>query len=233
MKFHRANQVIDKKKLNAQLSMLSASQRIAWAADYFKDGLFALTSAGVDSALMLEHLSKDSHDISVIHINTGFLHKETLAFRESLQNKYGFRLLEFGPSQEQINELKKTKLWETDLQKYSKITKLDPLSKAIKELEVSALLTAVRSDQTKNRAKLNYLDVGNSGEIRVHPFLDWTKSQVEAYFDENNLPRHPLYDKGFESVADEITTTEGRDRSGRAAIECGLHVQNGRLVRQN
>ncbi len=211
---------------------MTAQGRIKWAARAFGKHLFAMTSAGVDSALMIDSLDKSGLRIPVLHINTGFLPKETLSFRDKLQHEYGFQLYEYGPSKAQVADVKELKLWDGDLELYSKITKLEPLTRAIKELEVKALLTGVRSDQTANRAKLSYIGLGNDGEIRINPFLDWSKAKVSRYIEANKLPRNNLYKKGFESVGDRHNTRPGKGRSGREVMECGLHVINGVALRR-
>lgn len=217
--------------INKQLSLLSAAERIEWALTHFDSGLYALTSAGIDSALMLDHVAQMSRPVPVIHINTGFLPEQTLDFRDELEKRYGFRLYEFGPTEEQIADVTMLRLWDGDLATYSKITKLDPMSKAISELKVTALLTAVRADQTDNRATLRYIGEGNDGELRIHPFIDWPKAQVNDYIEKNNLPRNPLHKKGFESVGDRHVTRPGHDRHGRTVMECGIHVVGGKVVK--
>jgi phosphoadenosine phosphosulfate reductase len=224
---------MDLKAANRYLRSLSATERIAWAGRTFNSSLYALTSAGVDSALLLDHIAKSQQSVPVIHINTGFLPKETVAFRDSLQQRYGFQLYEFGPDKKHIKDITAQKLWEADLSAYSKVTKLEPMSRAINKLGVRALLTGVRGDQTPNRATLGYIGQGNDGELRINPFIDWSQAQVAAYISSNNLPRNPLYDQGFESVGDWHTTRPGKNRNGRTVMECGLHMVNGRLVRQN
>jgi phosphoadenosine phosphosulfate reductase len=222
---------LDLEATNRYLGKLSAAERIEWALKTFESGLFALTSAGIDSALMLDHLSHASQQVPVIHINTGFLPEETLSFRDELEKRYGFQLYEFGPSEAQIADVNLLRLWEGDLPMYSKITKLDPMSKAIDELKVSALLTAVRGDQTANRATLRFIGEGNDGELRIHPFIDWSKAQVNEYIADNNLPRNPLYKQGFESVGDQHVTVAGTDRQGRTVMECGIHVVGGKVIK--
>jgi phosphoadenosine phosphosulfate reductase len=217
---------------NKLLAKLSPTERIAWAVDTFGDGLFAMTSAGVDSAVILEQIAAARVSIPAIHINTGFLYPETLQFRDELQERYGFQLHEFGPTPEQIADIELLRLWDGDMDIYSKMTKLDPLSSAIKQLNVKALISGVRADQTDNRAGLDFLGRGSDGEIRVRPLIDWDKIRVEQYIQTHNLPRNSLYKKGYESVGDRHLTTPGSDRQGREVMECGIHVVNGKVIRR-
>jgi phosphoadenosine phosphosulfate reductase len=218
-------------RANATLKNLSPIERIIWSYNLFGDDLYALTSAGVDSALLLEDIYKSKNKITVLNINTGFLPSETLKFRDKLQKNYGFKLIDFGPTKKEISDINNLKLWDQNLELYSHITKLDPLTRAIKELNIKALLTGIRSGQTENRSKLNVVGLGNDGELRIRPFIDWTEERVDEYFKLNKLPRNSLYKKGFGSVGDIHTTKVGSKREGRKVMECGLHIENGKLVK--
>jgi phosphoadenosine phosphosulfate reductase len=223
---------LDLEATNAHLQPLSATERIQWAVQTFNSGLYAMTSAGVDAALLPDHIAQAEQSVPFIHINTGFLPDETVAFRDDLSERYGFQVHEFGPSGEQIEEIAAQQLWEVDMARYGRVTKLEPLSRAINRLGVVALLSGVRGDQTENRATLDYVGTGNDGELRVHPFIDWSTSQVTEYITRNGLPRNPLYYQGFESVGDWHATVPGKDRSGRTVVECGLHTVGGTLIQQ-
>ena len=211
--------------VNDVLKPKNATQRISWAVDSFGDKLFCLSSAGIDSALILDLIAKSGHSIPIIHINTGFLDDKTLVFRDMLIRQYGLKLYEFGPTTKQIDEIKKQRLWDHDLAEYLRITKLDPLSEAIKELGASALISGVRADQTANRGTLKIIGEGNDGELRVHPVLDWSRYKVNAYIKSEGLLRHPLYAVGFNSLGDKQMTIPAASRTGRAVMECGIHVK--------
>lgn len=226
----RVIESLDLESSNELLAGLHPSERIKWGYQNFGNQLFALTSAGIDSTLMINFISNTGRTIDAIFINTSFLHPETLIFRDALVDRYNVKIHEFGPSKSEVKLISELKLWDGDPKEYSKITKLQPLQKAIKQLNISALLTGVRSDQTDNRANLNFIGFGNDNEIRINPFLDWSSEKVKQYFEENNLIRHPLYFEGYESVGDIHSTVAGKDRNGRNVMECGLHVENGEVV---
>ena len=214
---------------NAEYS--DALQRIELAFQTYGNGLFTLTSAGVDSALLIDLVSRSGHSIDLLHINTGFLTPETIPFRDSLVEKYGLRLHEFGPSEEEVRTMSEMQLWQTDPEEYSRVTKLEPLTRAIQTLGVTALLSGIRRDQTSNRAEIGVIDTGNDGETRIHPVIDWDQAAIDDYFSVNGLPRHPLYEQGYGSVGDAHTTFKGKNREGRVIDECGIHVVGGVVIR--
>jgi phosphoadenosine phosphosulfate reductase len=216
--------------INKKMSSMDSLQRINEACKLFGNKIYALSSAGIDSALMIDFLSKSDKKIDVIHINSGFLPEETIQFKKQLEKLYKSKFIEYSPSKETINDINAMRLWDGDYAHYSKLTKLDPLENAIKEKGISALLSGVRSDQTKNRSTLNFIDKDSDGVYRVNPFLDWTSDKVNQYIKKNNLPRNPLYYEGFESVGDVHLTEPGANRSGRKIMECGINVLSGNPI---
>ena len=68
--------------------------------------------------------------------------------------------------------------------------------------------------------------------MKINPLLNWTKADVKRYAEENNLPSHPLLEKGYRSVgcapctvAIGINDDERAGRwQGRGKTECGLHT---------
>ena len=69
------------------------------------------------------------------------------------------------------------------------------------------------------------------GRLKVNPLGDWTKQDLETYFAEHHLPRHPLEAQGYLSVGCQPCTSivaPGEDpRAGRwrgwDKTECGIH----------
>jgi len=71
------------------------------------------------------------------------------------------------------------------------------------------------------------------GRVKFNPLANWTKADLDAYMDENDLPAHPLVGAGFPSIGCWPCThpvEEGAEdvRAGRWAgsqkTECGIHV---------
>jgi phosphoadenosine phosphosulfate reductase len=67
--------------------------------------------------------------------------------------------------------------------------------------------------------------------LKINPLIDWDASQIEGYFIQHDLPRHPLIAQGYPSIGCSPCTTQvapGEDpRSGRwkgwDKTECGIH----------
>jgi phosphoadenosine phosphosulfate reductase len=220
----------DIERLNNRLKGLSPEEIIRWAQRRFGGSLYAASSFGADSALLLGAIDSIGTSTPVLTIDTGFWFPETHEFMEKLAREYSLDIRIFKPADEDISRIDKTFLWTEDIETYHKITKLEPMSRAVEQLDIRALLSGARGYQTANRSKMRHLEVGNDGEIRVYPFINWTPVEVERRFKRKRLPRHPLYELGYESIGDWTVTRPGTGRKGRnlgIKSECGLHMLHG------
>lgn len=214
-------------KIAETVNMERAEQTIHWAYEEYGEGLYALSSFGVDSAVMLRLIERAAVAVPILSIDTGFQFTETNQFKKELANRFGFQLHTYGPSEETIDEITMQRLWKANKNAYHELTKLEPLDRAIRELGATALLSGVRADQTNTRAGLESVGLGSSGEARIHPILGWSDGQVDRFIENENLPRHPLYYRGYGSIGDWTTTRPGVGREGRDLgihNECGLHL---------
>jgi phosphoadenosine phosphosulfate reductase len=73
----------------------------------------------------------------------------------------------------------------------------------------------------------------SGGRYKVNPLASWTPEDVKLFFNQRELPPHPLVEQGYPSVGCWPCTQPAEDpndiRSGRWAgqekTECGLHVE--------
>lgn len=223
---------------NEEVFDLNAPDILLWASKNFKDGLYCLSSFGVDSAVTFDLLKHADISVPVLYIDTGFLFPETHNYREELIGRFGLEVVVAArPPQKTLREIGRLSLWENDIEEYNRLTKLEPLNNVIKQLGIRALISGVRKDQTPNRAALRVVDNGIHGEIRVHPILHWSQQRIDEYVEDNGLPRHPLHTRGYASVGDWTTTRPGRTRQeSRSKLgehtECGLHLDHNGEVRR-
>src|SRR3546814_2997525 len=61
--------------------------------------------------------------------------------------------------------------------------------------------------QPQTRQNLPRFEV-EDGRIKLNPLGDWTKTDLEAYFEEHKLPRHPLEAEGSLSIGCEPCTSK-------------------------
>jgi len=114
---------------------------------------------------------------------------------------------------------------------YDRIRKVEPMQRALKELNARAWLAGLRRDQTQHRQHLQRVNLQN-GLYKVLPILKWTAKDVYYYLKEYDLPYHPYFDLGYVTVGDwhssrPMTTSDTHERDTRfhgLKQECGLHL---------
>ena len=220
--------------MNANLADAPAVEVVRWASDAFGDGLILTSSFGAQSAVMLHLVTRVVPDVPVVLIDTGYLFPETYRFVRSLKDRLGLNLKVYTPQVTSAwMESMHGKLWEqggVGLDRYHRIVKVEPMQRALDELAATAWLAGLRSEQTDHRATLRKVEI-DDGRYKVHPILDWTNRDIHMYLKEHELPYHPLFHKGYQSIGDTHSTRpitgKMAPRDGRfngVKQECGLHL---------
>ena len=219
------------------LEKLSSKAQLQWGFEQFDERFVLTTSFGIQSAVLL-HMTvglKSNQKPKVIWIDTGYLPKETYNYAEELTKLFELNLLVAqSPMSPARMEALYGRLWETgvqkDLEKYHQIRKVDPLEKAFSDLNVHCWASGVRKGQTKNRQSMSNIDFIRE-RLTLRPLLNWTTKDIFYYMEENKLPQHPLFAKGYSTVGDwhssnaENTNAKGRStRFGGLSEECGIHL---------
>jgi len=235
LKLVRPGEGLDLDAVNASLEGASAEDVIRWASQSFGERLVMTSSFGAHSALMLHLVSRVVPEIPVIFLDTGYLFPETYQFAEQLRTRFGLRLEVFSP---RMTAARQEALYgrlfdgdEEELRRYQELNKIEPMQRALRELDAGAWIAGLRGQQTEFRSGLRKVEV-QDGVYKVHPILEWSKDDVAAYFETHDLPFHPLYPWGYRSIGDMHSTVpvdpnSDDDRSGRLLgekRECGIHL---------
>jgi phosphoadenosine phosphosulfate reductase len=174
-------------------------------------------------------------DIPVIWVDTGYLPPETYRYAEDLRERFDLNLhIAQSSSSAARMEALHGRLWESgvveDMELYLKMRKVEPLEEAMHRLQVSCWASGVRRAQTDTRRTMTALDPIR-GRLSLRPLLEWTSRDVFYYMKENDLPQHPLFEKGYSTVGDwHSSGPDGMEATGRdtrfAGLkqECGIHV---------
>lgn len=217
----------------ANLLSKDSLERIAWAWSNFPDRTAVTTSFGAQSAAFLHLVSQVSRKIPVIFIDTGYHFPETLSFSKELTQRLGLNLKTYRPnlSPEQI-ESRHGKLWQegpTGLEKFHEIIRVEPLRRALAELNPQIWLAGLRRSGSEHRQKLEILSRQDS-RWKLLPILEWSDREVGSYLQTHSLPFHPLWEKGYVSIGDRVTTKRLDEVSDPSQLrhfgwkrECGLH----------
>lgn len=189
-----------------------------------------VSSFGTESAVLLDLVAKADRNIPVIFVDTMKMFAETLAYRESLIARFGFtdsRTVQ--PDLAVLAKRDETGLrWSYDPDGCCDIRKVEPLKRAKDGLD--AWISGRKAFQSTTRQKLPRFEI-EDGRLKINPLGDWTKDDLDSWFEANDLPRHPLEAQGYLSVGCEPCTSKvlpGEDpRAGRwrgwDKVECGIH----------
>ncbi|WP_435248384.1 phosphoadenylyl-sulfate reductase [Vibrio sp. nBUS_14] len=233
----KTEQILRLSQINAELEQLTALKRVKWALEHLEGTHVVSSSFGIQAALMLHLVTQAKPDIPVILTDTGYLFPETYRFIDELSQKLTLNLQVFR-SQQSPNwqEAQYGKLWDQGIEgieKYNKLNKVEPMRRALDELEAGTWFSGLRREQSQSRANLAILSIQN-GVFKFLPVIDWTNKDVHYYLEEHGLSYHPLREQGYLSVGDTHTTkkwepgmTEEETRFNGLKRECGLHEDDG------
>ena len=218
---------------SVEFSKLDITKRLKFLHHQWGENLVASTSFGIQSSIMLHLISRHIPKTPVIFIDTGYLFPETYHYAEELSNRLNINLRIY-TSKYSASRIEA--LWgpvweqgEVGENRYSYLTKIEPMNRALSELNAQAWISGVRRSQSKTRVNKKFVEKQNQIE-KAYPILDWSDEQVSQYIIDNDLPAHPLQKKGYVTSGDVHSTKPLQDvanaeetRFGGQKYECGLH----------
>ncbi|MBD59264.1 MAG: phosphoadenylyl-sulfate reductase [Citromicrobium sp.] len=221
--------------LNRQYRAMETEEMLQALLEDGKAGRIALVSSfGAESAVLLHLVARVDPGFPVLFLETGKHFPETLAYRDLLEERLGLtNLVNLHPDPEEIAARDETGLrWSYDPDGCCELRKVRPLARALAGFD--ATLTGRKAFQSATRANLPRFEIDSSdaaGRLKINPLIDWDAARIQAYFEQHDLPRHPLVERGFPSIGCEPCTHKvapGEDpRSGRwkgwDKVECGIH----------
>ncbi|HEY0340143.1 MAG TPA: phosphoadenylyl-sulfate reductase [Steroidobacteraceae bacterium] len=219
--------------ISRSFESLTAEQRVEQAFEHLP-GVHVLSSSfGVQAAVMLHMVNAVVPGIPVVLIDTGYLFPETYRFIDELSERLKLNLKTYRSNASAAwQESRYGKLWDKGLEgieQYNQINKKEPMERALKELRAGTWFSGLRRSQAKTRAETSPVEF-KRGRFKVHPIFDWTDRDVGRYLKKNNLPYHPLWDKGYISIGDWHTTRSLSEVDSVEELrffglkrECGLH----------
>ena len=174
-----------------------------------------------EETVLLDMLFELEPKAQVFAIDTGYLFPETEKLWQEVERRYDTKILTFSPDPIEDG------LWEKNPDLYLAIAKIEPLNRAL--LDLDCWITGIRRDQSPQRADAPKLGWDSKHELwKANPLADWTDEDCWTYIRERGLPYNPLHDQGYESIGDTHSTLPGKGREGRWAgterTECGLHT---------
>jgi len=196
----------------------------------FKRKIVYVCSFGTESAIILHMISEIDRSLPIILLNTNYLFKETIEYKDYLISKFDFlNFKEISPNSEDLKLYdSKGVLWKKNPDLCCNIRKVLPLQKELKKYD--AWVSGRKSYHEGERKNLEFFEYINR-KIVVNPLAKVNQSFVNSYFKINNIDRHPLFEAGYLSLGCTHCTVKtsviDSPRSGRWAdkikTECGIH----------
>ena len=197
------------------------------------------SSLGAEDVVISHIINSMQLDIGIFVLETGRLHKETLALMEQFKASSRAPVTIYKPVEEAVVQFVAKEGLDAMYKSIALrkaccgIRKMEPLERALKGKE--AWITGLRREQSGARAEVPLVD-SSEKRVKINPLANWTWGDVWHYISLNKVAYNPLHDAFFPSIGCEPCTRAiamGEDfRSGRwwwedeAAKECGLHVKH-------
>jgi phosphoadenosine phosphosulfate reductase len=195
--------------------------------------LFTTSSFQTHSTVLLHIISKADNTIPVYFIHTGYHFPETLIYRDEIAKLFDLNVINVYSATSKINQRDANGrlLFASDPDLCCHLNKVVPLEPILAQYDV--WINGVRADQGELRKSFKVEEKAKLGTIRFHPMLDWTAKMIYDYLRENNIPHHPLENKGYFSIGCEPCTRKWDlnmdERNGRwyglKKTECGLNTE--------
>ena len=152
---------LDLAAANRQLHALDAEGRVRWALEHLP-GTHALSSSfGAQAAVSLHLVTRLAPGIPVVVVDTGYLFPETYQFIDELSTRLSLNLrVHRAPRTPAWLEAREGRLWEQGsegIERFSRLTKVEPMQHALAELGVGTWIAGLRRSQSRSRAAIEPL----------------------------------------------------------------------------
>jgi phosphoadenosine phosphosulfate reductase len=208
-------------QLPSDVESLNAQDVLRFCLDTFPGKVSLACSFQKEETVLLDMLFELDPKARVFAIDTHYLFPQTYEYWREVERRYDTKVEAFeGAAVEEG-------VWETKPDLYLAIAKVEPLNRAL--LDLDCWITGIRRDQSPTRADAPKLGWDDAHELwKANPLATWSDDDCWAYIKERGLPYNALHDKGYASIGDTHSTLPGTGREGRWAgserTECGLHT---------
>jgi len=209
-------------QLPADVEAWPAEQVLGFVLEQFGDRAALACSFQKEESVLLDMLFALEPKARVFTIDTHHLFPETYELWREVERRYDTKIEVFAAPRVEDT------LWETKPDLYLAIAKVEPLTRAL--LDLDCWITGVRRDQAPTRAGAAKLGWDEAHELwNANPLADWSDDDCWACIRERGLPYNALHDRGYASIGDTHSTLPGTGREGRWSgtdrTECGIHVE--------
>ncbi|MBB3143530.1 phosphoadenosine phosphosulfate reductase domain-containing protein [Halomonas organivorans] len=166
-------------------------------------------------AVILHMVSQVRPDIPVVWMDHGYNTEATYRFADAVVKQLGLHLVSYIPRRTRAHrEAIEGPMPGIDDPRHAAFTeevKLEPFNRALSEMAPDVWFTALRAEDTPERAKMDPVSLNADGLLKVAPLLHWSARDMYQYLQAHGLPNEFDY-------FDPTKVEEKR--------ECGLHLQH-------
>ncbi|CAF1333632.1 unnamed protein product [Adineta ricciae] len=202
---------------NIDLHGKSPEEIIRWSLNRFgSDKSIVSTSFGPYTAVFLHIVTQINPFIPILWIDHGYNRASTYKYVDKIQQLLDLNLQVYSP---RLTAARRDALFgplpinldnESALREFSALMKLEPFSRAMKELKPQVWFTGIRRTENSHRKSLDTISFDSTFHVfKINPLFYWTDEQMSSYLIENNLPNELDY----------FDPAKGDDQR-----ECGLHT---------
>ena len=185
-----------------------------WALELGKHAI-CTTNFRPFEAVILHMVTQVQPDIPVVWMDSGYNTEATYRFADELIKRLNLNLVSYLPKRTRAHrEALEGAMPTIDDPRHAAFTeevKLEPFTRALREMAPQVWLTALRAEDTPERAKMQPLSINDDGLIKVAPVLHWSAKEMYEYLVKHDLPNNFDY----------FDPTKVEDKR-----ECGLHLQH-------
>jgi phosphoadenosine phosphosulfate reductase len=219
-------------RLAEQLAQASPNRVIEVAATALPGRLAVVSSFGTESAVLLKFVAEVDRSLPILFLDTLWLFKETLAYRDMLVAHLGLtdvRTITPSPSALALSDPRRDLCFK-DRDTCCHIRKVASLAKELEAFD--GWISGRKRYHGGERADLPIVET-DGHHLKFNPLAHLTLAELKAIFAASGLPHHPLEVVGFTSVgcvpctsrpASYASMRDGR-WSGLTKTECGIHAK--------
>lgn len=166
-------------------------------------------------AVILHMVTQVQPDIPIVWMDSGYNTEATYRFADDIAKRLSLNLSVYHPQRSRAHrEALEGPTPTIDDPRHATFTeevKLEPFQRALRETAPEVWLTALRGEDTAQRAQMQPISINTNGLIKVAPVLHWTAKDMYQYLLRHDLPNNFDY----------FDPTKVEDKR-----ECGLHLQH-------
>ncbi|UQI41961.1 phosphoadenosine phosphosulfate reductase family protein [Vreelandella venusta] len=166
-------------------------------------------------AVILHMVTQERPDIPIVWMDSGYNTEATYQFADALVQRLNLNMVSFIPQRTRAHrEALEGAMPSIDDPRHAAFTqevKIEPFERALREMQPDVWFTALRAEDTPERAKMQPASRNSDGLLKIAPLLQWTAKDMYYYLEAHDLPNNFDY----------FDPTKVEDKR-----ECGLHLQH-------